>query len=182
VTGFFTAGDAGRPLLVCIHFVYGPPGTYEPSVVEAAAIASAPIPVAELLEVVGGWPGERRRLRGGVHRIPRRLRPPPGRGGTQHRPPPRRPAIPRRRARLGRGTGRPVAVQPAGVGGENHAAPRVMAAATGSTSRSPATQRARRAPADMTNPLRPAPTSIAIASVLVALRNEHELALRSGAL
>jgi hypothetical protein len=47
-----------------------PPGTYEPSVVEAAAIASAPIPVAELLEVVGGWPGERRRLRGGVHRIP----------------------------------------------------------------------------------------------------------------
>jgi hypothetical protein len=165
-----------------VQFMYGPPGTYEPSVVEAAAIASAPIPVAELLEVVGGWPGERRRLRGGVHRLPRRLRPPPARGGTQHRPPPRRPAIPRRRARLGRGTGRPVAVQPAGVGGENHAAPRVMAAATGSTSRSPATQRARRAPADMTNPLRPAPTSVAIASVLVALRNEHELALRSGAL
>jgi hypothetical protein len=35
--------------------MYGPAGTYEPSVVEAATIASSPIPVAELLEVVGGW-------------------------------------------------------------------------------------------------------------------------------
>jgi pimeloyl-ACP methyl ester carboxylesterase len=38
-----------------VQFMYGPAGTYEPSVVEAATIASSPIPVAELLEVVGGW-------------------------------------------------------------------------------------------------------------------------------
>ena len=38
-----------------IQFMYGPVGTYEPSVVTAAAVACSPIPVAELLEVVGGW-------------------------------------------------------------------------------------------------------------------------------
>jgi pimeloyl-ACP methyl ester carboxylesterase len=38
-----------------IQFMYGPAETYEASVVSAAAIAGAPIPVAELLEVVDGW-------------------------------------------------------------------------------------------------------------------------------
>lgn len=38
-----------------IQFMYGPAGTFETSVVEAAAGAASPIPVAELLEVVGGW-------------------------------------------------------------------------------------------------------------------------------
>ena len=38
-----------------IQFMYGPPETYQPSVVQAAAGACSPIPVAELLEVVDGW-------------------------------------------------------------------------------------------------------------------------------
>jgi pimeloyl-ACP methyl ester carboxylesterase len=38
-----------------VQFMYGPAGTYEPSVVGEAAVACSPIPVAELLEVVGGW-------------------------------------------------------------------------------------------------------------------------------
>jgi pimeloyl-ACP methyl ester carboxylesterase len=38
-----------------IQFMYGPPDTYDHSVLSAAAPASSPIPVAELLEVVGGW-------------------------------------------------------------------------------------------------------------------------------
>jgi len=50
-----------------IQFMYGPAGTYDPSVVGAAAAACSPIPVAELLEVVGGWiadlPGRRGRGR-----------------------------------------------------------------------------------------------------------------------
>src|SRR5271156_5656155 len=38
-----------------IQFMYGPPETYDRSVLSAAGPASSPIPVAELLEVVGGW-------------------------------------------------------------------------------------------------------------------------------
>ena len=38
-----------------IQFMYGPPETYDRSVLNAAGPASSPIPVAELLEVVGGW-------------------------------------------------------------------------------------------------------------------------------
>ena len=38
-----------------IQFMYGPPETYDRSVLAAAEPASSPIPVAELLEVVSGW-------------------------------------------------------------------------------------------------------------------------------
>ena len=38
-----------------IQFMYGPEGTYDPTVVQAATPACSPIPVAELLEVVDGW-------------------------------------------------------------------------------------------------------------------------------
>ena len=38
-----------------VQFMYGPPETYDRSVLSAAGPASSPIPVAELLEVVGGW-------------------------------------------------------------------------------------------------------------------------------
>ena len=38
-----------------VQFMYGPTETYDGSVVAAAAAASSPIPVAELLEVVDGW-------------------------------------------------------------------------------------------------------------------------------
>ncbi|MBK5305403.1 MAG: alpha/beta fold hydrolase [Frankiaceae bacterium] len=36
-------------------FFYGPDWTIDPGIVEAAEISAAPIPLAELLEVVGGW-------------------------------------------------------------------------------------------------------------------------------
>lgn len=38
-----------------VQFMYGPPDTYDPAVVGAAAPACSPIPVAELVEVVHGW-------------------------------------------------------------------------------------------------------------------------------
>jgi pimeloyl-ACP methyl ester carboxylesterase len=38
-----------------VQFMYGPPETYDRSVLSAAVPASSPIPVGELLEVVGGW-------------------------------------------------------------------------------------------------------------------------------
>jgi pimeloyl-ACP methyl ester carboxylesterase len=38
-----------------VQFMYGPAHTYDRSVLSAARPASSPIPVAELLEVVGGW-------------------------------------------------------------------------------------------------------------------------------
>jgi pimeloyl-ACP methyl ester carboxylesterase len=38
-----------------IQFMYGPEGTYDPAVVQAATPGCSPIPVAELLEVVDGW-------------------------------------------------------------------------------------------------------------------------------
>jgi pimeloyl-ACP methyl ester carboxylesterase len=38
-----------------VQFMYGPPETYDRSVLDAAGPASSPIPVAELLEVVGSW-------------------------------------------------------------------------------------------------------------------------------
>jgi hypothetical protein len=38
-----------------VQFMYGPPETYDPSVLSAAGPASSPIPVAELLEGVDGW-------------------------------------------------------------------------------------------------------------------------------
>lgn len=41
-----------------VQFMYGPPGTYDRSVLRAAAPATSPIPVAELREVVGGWIGD----------------------------------------------------------------------------------------------------------------------------
>lgn len=38
-----------------IQFMYGPEGSYDPTVVDAAEVAADLIPVAELLEVVGRW-------------------------------------------------------------------------------------------------------------------------------
>ncbi|WP_375386162.1 alpha/beta hydrolase [uncultured Microbacterium sp.] len=38
-----------------IQFMYGPEGSYDPAVVDDADVATELIPVAELLEVVGGW-------------------------------------------------------------------------------------------------------------------------------
>ena len=38
-----------------LQFMYGPEGTFDPDVVDAAEISTDPIPVAELLEVVGRW-------------------------------------------------------------------------------------------------------------------------------
>lgn len=54
---------AGMPTGVSIEFtaeqrtqfMYGDPGTYRAVVIDEAAITCEPIPVAELLEVVGGW-------------------------------------------------------------------------------------------------------------------------------
>jgi 5-methylthioadenosine/S-adenosylhomocysteine deaminase len=39
-----------------IQLMYGPEGTYDPSVIDDARVAESPVPVAELQEVVGGWP------------------------------------------------------------------------------------------------------------------------------
>ena len=38
-----------------LQFMYGPEGTFDPAVLQAAEVSCDPIPVAELLEVVGGW-------------------------------------------------------------------------------------------------------------------------------
>ncbi|WP_432181620.1 alpha/beta fold hydrolase [Streptomyces sp. NBC_00063] len=40
------------------RFMYGPEGTYDPGVIDAAQAAESPAPVAELLEVAGRWPAE----------------------------------------------------------------------------------------------------------------------------
>lgn len=39
-------------------FFFGPDWTIEPGIVERAAVAAAPAPLDELLEIVGGWPEE----------------------------------------------------------------------------------------------------------------------------
>jgi pimeloyl-ACP methyl ester carboxylesterase len=36
-------------------YMYGPDGSFAPEVIEHAAIAAAPIPLAELHEIIGGW-------------------------------------------------------------------------------------------------------------------------------
>ncbi len=40
------------------QFFYGPDWTIEPGIVERAAGSTSPVPLAELLEVVGGWPAD----------------------------------------------------------------------------------------------------------------------------
>ncbi len=49
----------GQPVDFAIEqrrqFMYGPDSTFDPDVVNAAEVSAAPIPLEELLEVVGGW-------------------------------------------------------------------------------------------------------------------------------
>jgi pimeloyl-ACP methyl ester carboxylesterase len=45
-----------------IQFMYGPAGTWDPQVVDDAEVSTDPIPVAELLEVVGSWTTDFARL------------------------------------------------------------------------------------------------------------------------
>jgi pimeloyl-ACP methyl ester carboxylesterase len=57
---------AGQPVVFTPEqrrmFFYGPDWTIEPGIVDTAEISAAPIPLAELLEVVGSWPDEAKRL------------------------------------------------------------------------------------------------------------------------
>lgn len=52
-----------------VQFMYGPEGTYDPDVVDAAEISADMVPVAELLEIVDGWVSDFPRLAAAV-RVP----------------------------------------------------------------------------------------------------------------
>lgn len=61
VRGAWAAMPAGQPVDLTPEqrrmFFYGPDWTIEPDIVARAEISAAPVPLAELLEVVGPWPG-----------------------------------------------------------------------------------------------------------------------------
>jgi hypothetical protein len=64
---------AGQPVVFTPDqrrlFFYGPDWTMEPDIVERAEVSASPIPLAELLEVVGSWPEAAASVAGGV-RVP----------------------------------------------------------------------------------------------------------------
>lgn len=59
VRGAWNSMPAGQPVVLSPEqrrqFFYGPDWTIEPGIVERAAGSTSPVPLAELLEVVGGW-------------------------------------------------------------------------------------------------------------------------------
>jgi pimeloyl-ACP methyl ester carboxylesterase len=66
VRGAWDAMPRGEPVTFTPEqrrmFFYGPDWTIEPDIVQRAEISAAPVPLEELLEVVGRWPEEAARL------------------------------------------------------------------------------------------------------------------------
>jgi pimeloyl-ACP methyl ester carboxylesterase len=66
VRSAWDAMPPGQPVTFTLEqrrmFFYGPDWTIEPDIVERADVSAAPVPLEELLEVVGRWPGEAAQL------------------------------------------------------------------------------------------------------------------------